>query len=161
MQWIYLALFLAVALGLCGAAIIKRRTDAPLRIEARAHPVLWSLAVTASVRASRPSGWEIRGRGMVNLNLRGGFIETSRAMPLGSLFGMQWYFRSRDVTMEVVQGGLLQGPGIALKGQSAGYDVRMVIWDRNWLPAVWSALVADGVTPIGPPPASQRRLPGA
>jgi len=41
---------------------------------------------------------------------------------------------------------------IVLTGQSAGREVKALIWSWRNSRAIWDALVADDVVPEGPPP---------
>jgi hypothetical protein len=100
------------------------------------------------------SGWtDLKGE-MV-LIVHDDTFEISAATPLlGTIFGMDYYFRAPDTTIEVSEFSsfLKKRPWIAVRGKQGTSRTELAITNENHLYDAWAALVRAGAVPIGSPP---------
>jgi hypothetical protein len=160
MQWVLLALVVAV-FGVIEFRLLRDRLRlAPVRSAVRNEAVVYRTPISA--QWSR--GWWGRGnaKGM-RLVVRQNSFELSYPFPGGSLLTTEWYCRGKDARMKVGQRNFLppyiQRDCIILSVpsiDSANAEQEILLSStpplRDDLSAAWDALVACGVEASGDPP---------
>jgi hypothetical protein len=73
------------------------------------------------------------------------------------IFGMEYYFRARDTTIEVGELPSFSFVGkknwIIVRSQQGDRRTELAIASKNYLYDAWVALNRAGAVPLGPPPA--------
>ncbi len=152
MQYVLLGV---VVVGLAVAIAqtsLRRRRTAALRGEAKGQVIAFQIRLDR-VKVMG-SGWtDLKGE-MV-LIVRADTFEVSAATPLlGIIFGMDYYFRAPDTTIEVSESPsfLKKGSWIVVRGKQGTSRTELAITSENHLYDAWAALVRAGAVPIGSPP---------
>jgi hypothetical protein len=149
------ALLGVVVVGLAVAIAqtsLRHRRTAALRKEAKGQAIAFQIRLD-HVRVMG-SGWtDLKGE-MV-LIVRADAFEVSATTPLlGTIFGMDYYFRAPDTTIEVSESPsfLKKRLWIVVSGKQGTSRTELAITSENHLYDAWAAFVRAGVVPIGSPP---------
>lgn len=157
-QYLLLALAIAVLAVIYGRIWLRRHRTAPLRHEIRAREITFRSGLDR-VRVTEPA-LQLLGTGSaesirspMELIVRGDAFEISSTSPFGRMvMGMEYYFRARETSVEIRRPipRLLRMDGekewIVVQGRQAGKEIQLWIMKKN-LNEVWTALVDVGAVP--------------
>jgi hypothetical protein len=171
MQWVVLAVPVAVAAACLGWYVRESYRNAPLRREWSRQPITFRTQLSAVKYPDSPWLFETTvvargGRPPPELVVRGD------AFRVGAPFGLPpdsgYYFRAPEATIELSRNPLriygVQGDRewIVVRGSQAGRQIQLSIAKKYSLDDVWNALIAAGAVPTsrGPSPQPGRTSPG-
>jgi len=156
MQYVFLALVLTVLTISVVRMQLGRRDSVPLRREAEGQEITFRLRLD-NVRVFEKSGAADARGGMALIVRTDTFEVTATTQLFRSIFGMEYYFRARDTTIEMGELPPLSLFGgkkawILVRGQRGSRTTGLAIASKNYMYDAWVALVGAGAVPIGPPP---------
>jgi len=155
LQYVFLGVVLSgMAVGAIRTWLIYRRT-VPLRLEAMGQEITFRLRLDR-VKVYG-SGWTDL-KGATALIVRADTFEVSAiTVPCRAFFGMEYYFRARDTTIEMGElplvSFILKKTWIIVRGLHGNRRIELALNSENYLYDAWVALVRAGAVPVGPPPA--------
>jgi hypothetical protein len=162
MQYVFLAVVLAGFVVGLGQVWIRRRREAPLRRQIRSQNVTFWTSL-AEVKVKDGYGWPewLPLKSSMAIYVRGdSFDISSSILPIRVVMGMEYYFKASGTSIETSRtpsksSGL---NWIVVTGSQRGEEIKLAITKRNerQLHDAWTALVAAGALPIGPPPGGPR-----
>jgi hypothetical protein len=158
MQYVLLAVVLAVFVINLGQVWLRRRREAVLRREIRSQNVtFWTLL--PQVKVNEGYGWPrwLSLNSSMALYVRGdSFDISSTILPSRVVMGMEYYFKASETSIETSRAPSRSDAlnWIIVTGSQRGEEIKLAITNGNagQLHDAWNALVAVGAIPIGPPP---------
>ncbi len=156
MQYVFLGLVLTVLTVAVVGTQLRRRKNVPLRQQVEGQEITFRLRLDNVRELGKSGSTDVKG-GMA-LIVRTDTFEVTAITPLFQIiFGMEYYFRARDATIEV---GVLPSFSfvrkknwIIVRSQQGGRRTELAIASKNYLYDAWVALARAGAVPLGAPPA--------
>jgi hypothetical protein len=161
MQYVALAVVVAVVMAILGQIVLRRHRTASLRRDMRTQAITFRTELDW-VKIADPPWWaretEDGLRGM-ELIVRDGMVEVSTLFR--AVIGLEYCFRARETTIELSRNPLriygmdTRREWILVKGRQADRDIQLAMTKRHFLHDVWNALVAAGAVPTSGGPSPQ------
>jgi len=146
-QYIIVTIAATVVLAVVALVYVARSRNSERRSDFRTQSINFRAVVRVKVRTALFGTVPIRGP--MDLIVRDKGVEISNPFPPARvLFGQEYYFEADDLQVEAVS-GLLGREWIAIRGESGGRSVDMLVGRNSNLAAIWEALVHVGAVPIG------------
>ena len=157
MQYVLLAaVATSFAVG-CGVVWLRRRREAPLRLQIRSQEVTFRMTLS-EVKVEQPGVWPrwLALNSFMALFVRGDGIEISSTIPpVRVVAGMEYYFKANETFI-----GVSQAPSMVSKknwiivtGRHDGKEIKLAITNgiEGQLYDTWNALAAPALSRSGHP----------
>jgi hypothetical protein len=154
MGYVFFGLVLTLLAVVAVRTWLSYRSTVPLRRETAGQEITFEIRLD-HVKVFG-SGWtDVKGA-MVLIVRTDTFEVSAVAVPFKAFFGMDYYFRARDTTIELGElpsiSYFLKKTWLIIKGQSGNRKLELAFNSENSVYDVWVALIRAGATPIGSPP---------
>ena len=150
MQYVFLAVFVALLVVVAVQTRRTHRDTIPLRREAERQDISFQL------RLDHVKVDGANAKGAMALTVRTDTFEVSALTPALRAFGLDCYFRAAETTIELGEIPLVsyirKRTWIIVRSQQGRRKTEVALASDNHLYDAWVALVRAGATPLGPPP---------
>ena len=157
MQYVMVAIVVAVFSLIYGRIWLRRYRETPLRRELRARDITFraNLDHVTLIEQGQPpcSDFEVPISRPIELIVRGDAFEVSSAWSFGRVvMGLEYYFRARETSVELNRiipriYGTDTPPRIVVRGWQVDKKIQLTITQKNDPLEIWNALTGAGAVP--------------